>query len=233
MNTKILFPFIGVFLLSVTGVGASVLAVKHEELAQRFPEAAAVVTKTTHLFSGDDLRRNNSEVEDSTPHNSSASASARTDSRVELEDHEDSGLRRESEIRDDSRGERRSSDDSDEWEDEDEDEDEDRGHDRGGTVSGTVQTSGSVAPVPVSVQTPAKTFTLAQVATHNSTVSCYTAIGGSVYDVTSFVTRHPGGQSAIKSLCGVDGSVAFSNQHGGQGSPARELASFKVGALVQ
>ncbi len=229
MNTKILFPFIGVFLLSVTGVGASVLAVKHEELAQRFPEAAAVVTKTTHLFSGDDLRRNNSEVEDSTPHNSSASASVRTDSRVELEDHEDSGLRREGEIRDDSRGERRSSDDLDEWEDED----EDRGHERSGTVSGTVLASGSVAPVPVSVQAATKTFTLAQVATHNSTVSCYTAIGGSVYDVTSFVTRHPGGQSAIKSLCGVDGSVAFSNQHRGQGSPARELASFKVGALVQ
>jgi hypothetical protein len=38
---------------------------------------------------------------------------------------------------------------------------------------------------------------------------------------------------AILSLCGKDGTVAFNAQHGGQGRPETELASFKIGTLVQ
>ena len=76
------------------------------------------------------------------------------------------------------------------------------------------------------------TFTMAQVATHNSELSCYTAINGSVYDVTNWINQHPGGAQAILSLCGTDGSAAFNAQHGGQRQPASELASFKIGTLI-
>ncbi len=74
---------------------------------------------------------------------------------------------------------------------------------------------------------------MAQVKQHNSASSCYTAINGSVYDVTSWINQHPGGASAILSLCGTDGSAAFDAQHGGQRRPESELASFKIGALAQ
>ena len=82
--------------------------------------------------------------------------------------------------------------------------------------------------------TPAASgYTMAQVAAHGSESSCWTAINGNVYDVTSWISQHPGGAQAIISLCGHDGSAAFNDQHGGQRRPESELASFKIGALAQ
>lgn len=74
---------------------------------------------------------------------------------------------------------------------------------------------------------------MADVKTHNSALSCFTTISGSVYDVTSWIKQHPGGSQAILSLCGTDGTAAFTDQHGGQARPAEELAGFKIGTLVQ
>ena len=74
-------------------------------------------------------------------------------------------------------------------------------------------------------------FTLAQVAEHSTATNCYSVINGSVYNLTSFVSKHPGGQSAIKSMCGVEGTAAFSGQHGGQGTPTSVLAQYKVGIV--
>ncbi len=81
--------------------------------------------------------------------------------------------------------------------------------------------------------TKVKTYTLAEVATHKDASSCWTTINGNVYDVTSWISQHPGGQQAILGLCGIDGSDAFNGQHGGQARPASELASFKIGILTQ
>lgn len=77
-------------------------------------------------------------------------------------------------------------------------------------------------------------YTLADVAKHASQSSCWSAINGTVYDLTSWISKHPGGESAILSICGKDGSAAFNNQHGGQRKPEQELASLpKIGALAQ
>ena len=90
------------------------------------------------------------------------------------------------------------------------------------------------SPIPVAANpSPTTTYTVVDVATHNSKTSCWTAINGDVYDVTTWITQHPGGQRAILSLCGTDGSAAFNGQHGGQARPAAELASFKIGTLAQ
>lgn len=75
-------------------------------------------------------------------------------------------------------------------------------------------------------------FTLAQVSTHNSTADCWTAIDGSVYNLTAWESEHPGGISPIVALCGTDGTEAFTNQHGGQAQPAQALTRFKVGTLA-
>ena len=52
-----------------------------------------------------------------------------------------------------------------------------------------------------------------------------------VYDLTSYVSSHPGGSAVIKAICGKDGTAAFSGQHGGAKTPTSVLASFKLGAL--
>ena len=101
-----------------------------------------------------------------------------------------------------------------------------------------VQTGSSspVAPTTITQPVPAPaagTYTMAQVASHNSSASCYTAVSGSVYDLTPFIDQHPGGAQAILSLCGQDGTAAFMGQHGGQRRPVSELASFKIGMLAQ
>ncbi|MDD5165230.1 MAG: cytochrome b5-like heme/steroid binding domain-containing protein [Candidatus Pacebacteria bacterium] len=78
-----------------------------------------------------------------------------------------------------------------------------------------------------------KKYTLAHVAAHNTETSCWTTINGDVYDITSWISQHPGGKQAIIGLCGIDGSDAFNGQHGGQRRPASELAGFKIGTLIK
>ena len=77
------------------------------------------------------------------------------------------------------------------------------------------------------------TYTLADVTKHATQADCWTTINGAVYNVTSWIAKHPGGAQAIIGLCGIDGSDAFNGQHGGQRRPASELASFKIGTLAQ
>lgn len=81
--------------------------------------------------------------------------------------------------------------------------------------------------------TTAGTYTTAQVATHNNASDCWTIVNGAVYNVTSWISKHPGGQAAIKGMCGIDASAAFNDQHGGEGGPEKVLASFKLGALAR
>lgn len=77
------------------------------------------------------------------------------------------------------------------------------------------------------------TFTMAEVAKHNSVASCYTAVNGSVYDVTTWIVRHPGGEKAILSTCGKDASAAFDTQHNTQARPVSELANYKIGVVAK
>ncbi len=88
---------------------------------------------------------------------------------------------------------------------------------------------------PVVVTPPSGTgstsYTLAEVAIHNNSASCWSVVSGNVYNLTSWISRHPGGSSAIKGMCGVDASTAFNGQHGGQSRPVAELAGFKIGIL--
>jgi cytochrome b involved in lipid metabolism len=76
-----------------------------------------------------------------------------------------------------------------------------------------------------------KLYTAQTVATHNTKTSCWTIVNGNVYDITSYITEHPGGQSKISSVCGIDGTSAFTGQHGGQSRPENNLAKFLLGPL--
>ena len=101
--------------------------------------------------------------------------------------------------------------------------------------------SGSQAPAPAEAPTPtgdgsaattaAQTYTMADVQQHNSSDSCWTAINNEVYDVTSWISQHPGGPDRIEGLCGKDGTSNFEGQHSGDSNPQSRLASFKIGEL--
>lgn len=90
---------------------------------------------------------------------------------------------------------------------------------------------------------PAKTYTLAEVATHNNENDCWTVIDGGVYDITSYIPRHPGGSEILRA-CGTDGSSLFNTrktadgEEVGSGTPhsssARTmLQRFQVGTLAE
>lgn len=75
-------------------------------------------------------------------------------------------------------------------------------------------------------------YTMADVATHNDASSCWSVIDGHVYDLTQWIPQHPGGEEAIRALCGVDGTEVFHNQHGDAPKQAQVLAGFKIGDLA-
>jgi cytochrome b involved in lipid metabolism len=77
----------------------------------------------------------------------------------------------------------------------------------------------------------AKTYAMAEVITHNSATSCWATIDGNVYNLTTWIKQHPGGEQAILSICGKDGTQAFHAQHGTQQKQADILVTFKIGTL--
>ena len=78
---------------------------------------------------------------------------------------------------------------------------------------------------------PATTFTAAQLAQNSDATSCWASVDGSVYDLTEWISEHPGGSREIEALCGTDATAAFQRQHGSNAEAQQQLASFKIGEL--
>jgi cytochrome b involved in lipid metabolism len=75
-------------------------------------------------------------------------------------------------------------------------------------------------------------MTRAEVSSHASRQDCYTIINDKVYNVTSWIDKHPGGAEAILSLCGKDGTVPFMQQHGSTPKAQATLAAFFIANLI-
>ena len=76
-------------------------------------------------------------------------------------------------------------------------------------------------------------YTLADVAKHNTRTDCWTIVNEFVYNITPYVNSHPGGSSAISKICGVNGTSIFNNIHGGSPTQANILAGYKIGVLAK
>ncbi|KAJ5902822.1 hypothetical protein N7495_003350 [Penicillium taxi] len=59
----------------------------------------------------------------------------------------------------------------------------------------------------------AKVFDAAEVAKHNTPDSCWVILYGKVYDVTDFLSNHPGGAKIILKLAGTDATEEFDPIH--------------------
>lgn len=76
-------------------------------------------------------------------------------------------------------------------------------------------------------------FTAADIATHNSSTSCYVSFKNVVYDVTKYIPSHPGGKE-ILNACGKDLSIFNLTHKGGQyDSPAVKavLDKYIIGSM--
>lgn len=81
------------------------------------------------------------------------------------------------------------------------------------------------------LDTREKTYSIADVEAHNSETNCWANINGSVYDLTTWVSRHPGGTRAIVNLCGTDASQSFEQRHGVSTTAQAALSLLKIGSL--
>jgi len=75
-----------------------------------------------------------------------------------------------------------------------------------------------------------KTFTYAEVASHNTKKDLYLVIHDKVYNTSNFVDEHPGGEEVLLDVGGQDATEAFEDV--GHSDEAREiLAGLEVGTL--
>ncbi|XP_071065211.1 cytochrome b5 type B isoform X2 [Dasypus novemcinctus] len=84
----------------------------------------------------------------------------------------------------------------------------------------TVEASGS-AGKGAEVETSVTYYRLEEVAKHNSSKELWLVIHGRVYDVSSFLNEHPGGEEVLLEQAGVDASESFEDV--GHSSDAREM----------
>ena len=78
-------------------------------------------------------------------------------------------------------------------------------------------------------------LTLSQVQEHNAQTNCWLIIDQKVYEVTDYISSHPGGAKRIVTYCGQDATQAFATQ-GGQGFHStlakRLLQKYQIGELA-
>jgi cytochrome b involved in lipid metabolism len=100
------------------------------------------------------------------------------------------------------------------------------------TPSPTPKPMATATPTPTPTPTVAKTtYTMADVRANATPAKCWSAIDGNVYDLTRWISAHPGGASPIRFLCGIDGTNAFKAQHANQSNPMSRLSSYLLGPL--
>ncbi len=93
-------------------------------------------------------------------------------------------------------------------------------------------TAGSATAAAAPSASASASYRMGDVAAHNTAQDCWVAVDDGVYDVTSWISRHPGGPDKITGLCGTDATDAFRTQHDSQEKPNQQLASFRIGTLV-
>jgi cytochrome b involved in lipid metabolism len=102
-------------------------------------------------------------------------------------------------------------------------------------IPGDVIRGAAATSKPSPSATPSSTasaLTMDQVKKNNTVSSCWSVINGNVYNLTNWISSHPGGSGAITRLCGTDGTKVFSNQHRGDTQAESRLSGFLLGKLT-
>lgn len=85
----------------------------------------------------------------------------------------------------------------------------------------------------MSQNTQYKEFSLKEVEKHNTEKDCWIIFNNEVYDLTKFISRHPGGKEIILKFAGKDGTKAFDTKSGrGHAEMAKEFRNkLKIGKI--
>ena len=92
----------------------------------------------------------------------------------------------------------------------------------------------STYPTPslVTKNATGSTYSLAEVAKHNSQTDCWLIINGNVYNATNYLFDHPGGAQNIIAYCGTDATVAYEGMRKHSSVRAQtDLSSLLIGAV--
>jgi cytochrome b involved in lipid metabolism len=101
-----------------------------------------------------------------------------------------------------------------------------------GLILGNASTAEPPATTPPVNQTPSE-ITASVLAQHNSRTDCWVGFQGKVYDVTSYLSAHPGGVRTISSYCGTASfEQAFLDYHGNSQTSTFFRASDLIGNLA-
>ncbi|XVF85786.1 hypothetical protein PTKIN_Ptkin17bG0145700 [Pterospermum kingtungense] len=75
-----------------------------------------------------------------------------------------------------------------------------------------------------------KLYTMQEASQHNTKEDCWIVIDGKVYDVSSYLDEHPGGDDVVLEVTGKEATDAF--EDAGHSESARELLeTFCIGEL--
>lgn len=99
----------------------------------------------------------------------------------------------------------------------------------------TSQTPAENVPKENSPVETVKTFSLTDISAHLTSTDCWLAVEGKVYDVTSFIPNHPGGEKILLG-CGKDATAMFNGIKDGKGHTqnARDIMqTLYIGDLKQ
>lgn len=89
-------------------------------------------------------------------------------------------------------------------------------------------------PPPASSESPGPAgdrYSMDDVKSHDTVGDCWAAVDGKVYDLTEWVSQHPGGPDRIAALCGTDATSAFRAQHGSNETAQSTIKRFEIGTL--
>lgn len=86
-------------------------------------------------------------------------------------------------------------------------------------------------------------YTKEVVAAHNTAEDCWTIISGDVYNISEYVSDHPGGKE-IQRACGIDGTSLFTSRQTSDGQKVGSgtghsstaeniLIQYRIGSLGQ
>lgn len=88
----------------------------------------------------------------------------------------------------------------------------------------------SATSTPTSSSSPSSnSLTKSLIATHNKQNDCWTYMGEKVYNLTPWMSEHPGGAEIMLEMCGKDGSAAFGSHHTNEVDAY--LAQYLIGNL--
>lgn len=97
--------------------------------------------------------------------------------------------------------------------------------------SSTVQATGPAATLDV-VPPGLPKYSVAEVSSHATSEDCWLIVNARVYDVTGYLSNHPGGQRTITPWCGMESTAAFATEDGrGEHSPEAwiDLERYLIG----